>query len=52
MGSAMTLRPESPPRGTSRITSILGGCVLMEEWTGARQSRGKVWTTSKDDGET
>ena len=29
--------------GENRITSILGGCVLMEEWTGASQSRGKSW---------
>jgi len=29
--------------GENRITRILGGCVLMEEWTGAGQSRGKSW---------
>ena len=29
--------------GENRITSILGGCVLMEEWTGAGPSRGKSW---------
>jgi len=27
--------------GTNRITKILGGCVLMEEWEGAGNFRGK-----------
>ena len=28
------------PAGTNHITSIQGGCVLLENWTGARSSTG------------
>lgn len=33
--------PDGKPAGTNRITPILNGCVLLEEWTGAGGSVGK-----------
>jgi hypothetical protein len=32
--------PDGKPSGTNRITRILGGCALREEWTGAGGSNG------------
>ncbi len=43
VGDWEVTNPAGTVVGTNRITSILGGCVLMEAWTGARQSRGKSW---------
>ena len=34
-------RPDGQIVGTSRIERILGGCVLLEHWTGAGGSSGK-----------
>lgn len=33
--------PDGKPAGHNRITPILNGCVLLEEWTGAGGSTGK-----------
>jgi hypothetical protein len=33
--------PDGKPAGKNRITAILNGCVLLEEWTGAGGGSGK-----------
>jgi hypothetical protein len=46
MASALMERPEVTGRHNSAAgagTVMAAGCVLMEEWTGAGQSRGKSW---------
>jgi len=41
--------PDGKPAGTNRIESILGGCVLLENWKGVGGIEGKsfnLWTAS------
>ncbi len=35
IGDWNVLTPDGKPAGSSRITAILGGCAILEEWTGA-----------------
>jgi hypothetical protein len=37
--------PTGKPAGRNRITQLLGGCALREEWTGASGSRGTSLNT-------
>lgn len=41
IGDWQVTRPDGKPAGTSRITRILNGCVLLEEWSGAGGGTGK-----------
>jgi hypothetical protein len=41
VGEWRVLNPAGRPAGTSRITAILDGCALLEEWTGAGGNTGK-----------
>ncbi|MEO6446903.1 MAG: hypothetical protein ABIZ91_02680 [Gemmatimonadaceae bacterium] len=36
LGEWKVLNPKAQPAGSSKVTSILGGCVILEEWTGAQ----------------
>lgn len=40
VGNWKVSKPDGKPAGANRITSILGGCALREEWTGASGTRG------------
>ena len=45
----------APEAGTNQITSIQGGCVLVENWKGAQNSTGNsfnMFYASRDDGKT
>jgi hypothetical protein len=41
VGEWRVFNPAGRPAGTNRITSVLDGCALLEEWTGAGGSTGK-----------
>lgn len=41
IGEWEVTRPDGKPAGTNRITRILNGCVLLEEWSGAGGGAGK-----------
>ncbi len=40
IGAWNVTTPDGTQAGTNRIESILGGCVLMENWSGAQGGRG------------
>ena len=41
--------PDGKTAGTNRISKIAGGCVLLEEWTGARGMTGKSFNVYEPD---
>jgi hypothetical protein len=41
IGEWAVTTPDGKPAGRNRITAILNGCVLLEEWTGAGGGAGK-----------
>lgn len=44
VGDWTVTTPDGQPAGTSRIESVLGGCALLEHWTGAKGGAGKSLT--------
>ena len=50
IGDWEVTRPDGKVAGHNRITPILGGCALREEWTGARGNQGtslNAWDPEK-----
>ncbi len=50
VGEWEVTRPDGKVAGHNRITPILGGCALREEWTGARGNQGtsiNAWDAEK-----
>jgi hypothetical protein len=43
IGSWTVSTPEGKPLGENRIESLLGGCVLLENWRDAAGEEGKSW---------
>ena len=43
VGEWNVTNPDGSPAGTSRIERILDGCVIQENWTGARGMSGKSY---------
>ncbi|MEZ5420359.1 MAG: hypothetical protein R2708_23880 [Vicinamibacterales bacterium] len=41
VGEWTVTTPDGQPAGTSRIEAVLGGCALLEHWTGAKGGAGK-----------
>ncbi len=44
VGDWTVTTPDGKPAGTSRIESVLGGCALLEHWSGATGAAGKSLT--------
>jgi hypothetical protein len=44
LGTWRVETPDGAVAGTNRIDSILGGCVVFEDWTGASGYRGRSFT--------